>query len=72
MENVTSFVTSLWLVWLVLLFVGIVAWVYWPSRRRRKQMQDHAEIPFREAPPKREEPEDKPDAPGSRNDKKDG
>jgi len=42
---------SLWVLWLMLLFVGIVAWVYWPSRRRRAQMQDHANIPFREDKP---------------------
>ncbi len=68
MEDVTSSAPTIFLVWLVLIFVGILAWVYWPSRRRRKQMQSHAEIPFREAP---EAPEDDERDAGPRNDKKD-
>jgi cbb3-type cytochrome oxidase subunit 3 len=67
MEEVTGTAPTIFLVWLVLIFVGILVWVYWPSRRRRKQMQSHAEIPFREAP---EAPEDETDA-ASREDKKD-
>ncbi len=39
-------VASLWVVWFFLLFAGIVAWVYWP--RRRKQMQERAMIPLRD------------------------
>ena len=30
----------------MILFVGIVAWVYWPSRRT--EMDDNARIPFRD------------------------
>ncbi len=37
-----------WLVLLVALFIGIVAWAYWPSARRRRDMEDHAGIPFRD------------------------
>jgi len=67
MEEAYGFVTSLWLVWLVLIFVAIVAWVYWPSRRRKKQMQDYADIPFREAPKATKEEDDgSSDADGSR------
>jgi len=36
---------SLWVVWFMLLFLGIVAWVMWPSRR--KQLEDHGRIPMR-------------------------
>lgn len=39
-------VKSIWTVWMIALFVGIVVWTLWPSRRR--EMQDHARIPFRE------------------------
>lgn len=37
-----------WGLWLMLLFVGIVAWALWPSPRRRDEMRDAAMIPFRE------------------------
>ncbi len=38
---------SLWPLWLGALFIGIVLRAYWPGRRR--EMQDHAAIPFRES-----------------------
>ena len=37
-----------WGVWMMILFVGIVAWAMWPSRKRSKEMRDAAMIPFRE------------------------
>ena len=46
MEPVLSWVYSLWLLWLVLLFVGIVAWVFWPGRKRR--LERHGRIPLDE------------------------
>ncbi len=36
----------LWVVWFMMLFVGIVWWAF--SRRRRTRFEDHALIPFRE------------------------
>ena len=52
MEQLIEFLRSLWVVWLMLIFLAIVAWAYWPSRRRKKQMRDYASIPFRdELPP---------------------
>jgi cbb3-type cytochrome oxidase subunit 3 len=30
---------SLWLVWCMLLFAAIVAWVYWPGRKTGLEMQ---------------------------------
>ena len=44
MEDALGWLRSLWLVWLVLLFVGIVAYVFWPGRRRR--MESHGRIPL--------------------------
>ena len=44
MEAFYAFVRSLWVVWLMLIFVGVLAWAYWPSRRRR--LQAHANIPL--------------------------
>jgi len=46
MDDFYTTVKSLWVVWLVLLFVGIVAWAYWPSRKQR--FERDAEIPFRD------------------------
>ncbi len=37
-----------WVVWLMAVFIGIVVWTFWPSRKRSEQMRDHAQIPFRE------------------------
>ncbi|MEJ2121357.1 MAG: cbb3-type cytochrome c oxidase subunit 3 [Alphaproteobacteria bacterium] len=42
---------SLWVVWLIMIFVGIVVWAYWP--KRKAEMDDHAKIPFREDDEKR-------------------
>ncbi|HYE51532.1 MAG TPA: cbb3-type cytochrome c oxidase subunit 3 [Azospirillaceae bacterium] len=39
---------QLWLVWFMGLFVGIVAWAYWPSRRQRLQSLGH--IPLNDDP----------------------
>ncbi|MFN8721290.1 MAG: cbb3-type cytochrome oxidase subunit 3 [Rhodospirillales bacterium] len=41
------YVSILYVVWFVALFVAIVAWAFRPSRR--KVMDDHADIPLRDA-----------------------
>lgn len=46
MAEFLAFLKSLWLLWCVLLFVGIVAWVYWPSRKSR--LEAHGRIPFKD------------------------
>lgn len=43
-EGFYEFVRSFWVVWLMLIFVGIVAWVYWP--KRKKELEEHGKIPF--------------------------
>jgi cytochrome c oxidase cbb3-type subunit IV len=49
-----AFVRSLWLLWLILLFVAIIAYVYWPSRRQR--LESYGNIPFQgDAPGGRKE-----------------
>ena len=48
MDEIYQLARNLWVVWLGLIFLSIVAWAYWPSRRRRNQMKDYASIPFRE------------------------
>jgi cbb3-type cytochrome oxidase subunit 3 len=40
---------SLWPVWLLVVFIGIVAWVMWP--RRKKDLEAHAQIPFKNDDP---------------------
>ena len=39
-----AFIKSFWLVWCVLLFAGIVAWVFWPGRKAR--LEAHGRIPL--------------------------
>ena len=46
METILPVLKQFWVVWLMILFVGIVAWVYWPGRRQ--EMEDNARIPFRD------------------------
>ena len=49
MAELYAFVRSLWLLWLILLFVAIVAYVYWPSRRQR--LESYGNIPLQEDAP---------------------
>jgi cytochrome c oxidase cbb3-type subunit 4 len=44
MEDALIWLRSLWLLWLALLFAGIVAYVFWPGRRRR--LESHGRIPM--------------------------
>lgn len=46
LADIYQIATQLWVVWLVLLFVGIIVWIYLP--RNRKRMQDDANIPLRD------------------------
>ena len=34
----------LWVVWMMGLFLAIVAWVFWP--KRKAELERHAQIPF--------------------------
>lgn len=46
MDSIMATLKSAWLLWLLALFVGIVAWAYWP--RRRRQLEQHGKIPLRD------------------------
>ena len=46
MEAIYEFIRSLWVVWLMALFLGIIAWAFWP--RNRKRFERDAEIPLRD------------------------
>jgi cbb3-type cytochrome oxidase subunit 3 len=51
MEALKAFASDLYPYWQVLLFVifiAIVTWSYWPSKKRSEEMRDHADIPLRD------------------------
>ena len=44
LETVGEILASIWTVWAVLLFGGIVTWALWPANRTR--FERHARIPL--------------------------
>ena len=44
MDTLFEWAKALWGLWLMLIFLGIVAYALWPSRQR--EMEEHARIPF--------------------------
>ena len=44
MAELVQWAKTLWGLWLMLIFIGIVAYVMWPSRKR--EMAEHARIPL--------------------------
>jgi cytochrome c oxidase cbb3-type subunit IV len=46
MNEFVAFFRSIWGLWLMGLFVVIIAWAFWP--RNRKKFSDAAEIPLRD------------------------
>jgi cytochrome c oxidase cbb3-type subunit 4 len=48
MEGLVEFARSIWGLWLMVLFIGIVVWTFWPSRRR--QLEEQGKIPFKNDP----------------------
>jgi cytochrome c oxidase cbb3-type subunit IV len=40
------FLHSLWSVWVMVLFIGIVTWVYWP--KHKSGIEAHGQIPLRD------------------------
>jgi cytochrome c oxidase cbb3-type subunit 4 len=51
MAEFYAFAKSLWVLWLLVLFLGIVVWTFRPSRR--KQHGEHARIPLQDDAPAR-------------------
>jgi len=49
MHEFMGFFRSLWVAWLMILFVGVVAWAYWP--RNRGRFDEAAMIPLSDDPP---------------------
>ncbi len=48
MQAIADMLYPIWVLLFVILFVAIVAWAFWPSRRQKERMDDHAKIPFRD------------------------
>lgn len=48
LTELSGLATDYWGLWMMALFLGIVAWAFWPSKRRQEEMDEHAMIPFRE------------------------
>jgi cytochrome c oxidase cbb3-type subunit IV len=46
MTEIANFLASLWGLWMMLIFIGIIAWAFWPGSKRR--LERHAEIPLRD------------------------
>lgn len=44
-QSLYAILSSLWVVWFMGVFVGIVVWAMWPSRR--KKLENHGRIPLR-------------------------
>ena len=49
LAELSEIARSLWVVWLMLIFLGIGAWAFWP--RNRKRFERDAEIPLRDDRP---------------------
>lgn len=48
LKELSGVLYPFWQLALFLIFAGIVAWSFWPTDKRRKEMRDHAEIPFKD------------------------
>jgi cbb3-type cytochrome oxidase subunit 3 len=46
LEDMVALARALWPAWLMLLFLGIVAWVFRPKAKRG--LEAHADIPLRD------------------------
>lgn len=56
MERLVEWANALWGLWLMLIFIGICVWVFWPGRK--KEMERHARIPLEEDEPGRPDRDD--------------
>jgi len=50
-DSLFGFIRSFWLVWLVVLFAGIMIWTLWPGRKRK--LEAHGRIPLEDDEPDR-------------------
>jgi cbb3-type cytochrome oxidase subunit 3 len=47
MKEVADMLYPVWVVLFMTIIIAIAVWAFWPSKRQKQRMQDHAEIPFR-------------------------
>ena len=52
MAELYAVLKSLWVVWLMGIFLAIAVWAYWPSNKRR--LQAHGRIPLDDDAPSRD------------------
>ncbi len=48
LESLSHAARSLWVVWMMLLFLGIVAWAFWPGRKSK--LNAYGRIPLDDEP----------------------
>ena len=46
LEDVVHLAKQFWVVWLMIIFVGLIYWAYRPKNKTR--FEDHGNIPFRD------------------------
>ena len=51
-DAIVEFANASWNLWLFLLFLLVVAYALWPSKRRQKQMDEASRIPLEDDEPK--------------------
>ena len=44
--EIYDFAASLWVLWLMVIFIGVVVWAFWPGHKRR--FQSYGDIPFKD------------------------
>jgi|GEM_PF-1108094 len=46
MDTLFEWAKSFWGLWLMAIFIGICVYALWPSRKRQREMEEHARIPL--------------------------
>ncbi len=57
MENIVEIANEYWNLWLLLMFIFVIAWSLWPTEKRSAQMKHAANIPFNDDKPNADEGE---------------
>lgn len=46
LQEIYSWARSLWTVWIFVVFVGIVAWAFWPKNKAK--LEEYGNIPLKD------------------------
>lgn len=46
MQEILEFLRSIWGLWLMIIFLGIVAWAFWPKNKDR--LESYGDMPLRD------------------------